>query len=266
MLVDSHCHLLFYSRDEIDGILQECSNAGVIYLQNISTELEKLDELASFSYNYPNISCSIGVHPCSVEDNIPSVEMLDIMYNKHKSVINAVGETGLDYFHDRSKLFAKQQQEALVNHAKLAIKYNIPLVIHLRGEGVEEDFLEIMMSFDKNNRPSGVLHCFGGSLDFMKKMIEFGFFVSFSGNITFKSATNIRELSRNVPKDRLLIETDSPFLSPHPFRGQRNNPSRVGLVLDCITKEIGISREEGELLVCKNYSSLFNVDLSKQMS
>ncbi|MBL0725508.1 MAG: TatD family hydrolase [Alphaproteobacteria bacterium] len=266
MIIDSHCHLEYYSSTEVDALMLRCKENNVIHLQNICVDIDDFKKVASFSYKYPNVSCSIGVHPCNVslEKKAPSVKDLEFCYFPNKAIVNSVGETGLDYSNGISKELQARQKESFANHILFASKYNKPIIIHIRGDGVEDDVLDIVSSLLKSGvNFSGVLHCFTGSLGFMQKMLELGFYVSFSGIVTFKNAVSVRQLVENVPLDRVLVETDSPYLSPHPFRGHKNEPAMVRIVADCVR---GIyNAEEGDFskIVCQNYINLFNTKINK---
>lgn len=230
MLVDSHCHLnfdeLFLNLD--DHLLAMKSNQ-VKYALCIGTRLDNLEKVVSIANNNANIFATVGVHPDEV---LPEFDKNDIEKFLLEPKVIGIGETGLDYYHDNGKNKVEQQKRFQI-HIELALKYKLPLVIHTRESFA--DTYDILKS-NYSNSLSGVMHCFTETVDNARKALDLGFYISLSGIVTFKNATNVIELAKFVPLDRLLIETDSPFLAPMPFRGKLNHPALVYYVAEKIAE------------------------------
>jgi TatD DNase family protein len=225
MLVDSHCHLNYDDfKEDFDDVLKRAKQMDVGTLLTISTKLSEADQIIKVAESHDNIFCTIGVHPHDVEsEGVVSVEDL-IELTKHPKVVG-IGETGLDYYYEHSPKEA--QKQSFCNHIKAAAKTNLPLVIHSRS--AEEDILQLLAEENVADRSyPGVIHCFSGTEDFAKKTMAMNFYISISGIITFKKAEELRHIVQHtVSLDRLLVETDSPYLAPIPHRGKRNEPSFV---------------------------------------
>lgn len=251
MLVDSHCHLNF---DELylnlDEYLLAMANNQVKYALCIGTRLDNLDKVISIANNHVNIFATVGVHP---DEILPNFQQNDIEKFLLKPKVVGIGETGLDYYHDNgtNKI---EQQNRFQTHIELAIKYKLPLVIHTR-----ESFSDTY-SILENNRDdnlSGVMHCFTETIDNARKALDLGFYISISGIVTFKNATNVIELAKFVPIDRLLIETDSPFLAPIPFRGKLNHPALVYNVAEKVAELRGDNFARIAEATTNNFFKLF---------
>lgn len=231
MFVDSHCHLTFqdFPPQERKIVLQRAESQGIHKFLTVCTELHEILNLKNFVREHPNVFMSIGVHPHhSFEEYGSSQELKKILFDeiqKNNSLplkkIIALGETGLDYFYQPCN---KQQQiENFITHIEVAQTTNYPLIIHTRE--AQEDTLSILRSCFKKSAFKGILHCFTGSLEFAQTCIqEFNFLISFSGILTFKNAVNLQAVAKNISLENILIETDSPYLAPIPYRGQRNEP------------------------------------------
>jgi TatD DNase family protein len=230
MLVDSHCHLNF---DELYLNLNEhlaaMVNNQVKYALCIGTRLDNLEKIIAIANSNKNIFAAVGIHPDEVLNNF---HKNDIEKFLGESKVVGIGETGLDYYHDNGNNKVEQQQRFQI-HIELAIKYQLPLVIHTR-----ESFLDTynILKNNQNSYLSGVMHCFTETIDNARKALDLGFYISLSGIVTFKNATNVIELAKFVPLDRLLIETDAPFLAPVPFRGKLNHPALVYHVAEKISE------------------------------
>ena len=222
-LIDTHCHLDFETfADDLDDIIKRAQAAGVEKMITISTRMNKFSNLLNIANIYDCVSCSVGVHPCEVEEEgIIDIEGL-LLHVDHPKVVG-IGETGLDYFHDTSNAHA--QLDSFTAHIDAARESKLPLIIHSRN--ADDDMSSILEREMKKGSFNGVLHCFTGSMALAQKAIELGLYISISGIITFKSARELIGIVDRIPLNRLLIETDAPYLAPAPFRGKRNEPAYV---------------------------------------
>ena len=250
--VDSHCHINFpelYAN--IDTIFSKMTSNKVTHALCVSVTLDKFPDIFKIANTYPNIFASVGVHP-DYEDIVePTVEEL-CRYAKEKKVV-AIGETGLDYFRVQGDL--TWQRDRFKTHIQAAIQSNLPLIIHTRNAA--EDTLKIMRE-QGADKVGGVMHCFTESLDVALEAIKLNFYISFSGIVTFKNATELKEVAKSIPLDRILIETDSPYLAPVPYRGKINDPSNVIHVAEEIARLKNISVEEVGQATTNNFFKLFS--------
>ena len=250
--VDSHCHINFPELyQNIDSILSKMSSNKVTHALCVSVTLDKLPDIFKIANTYAHIFASVGVHPDYEDIKEPSVEELCRLAKENKVV--AIGETGLDYFRVQGDL--TWQRDRFRTHIKAAIQSNLPLIIHTRNAA--EDTLKIMQE-EGANQVGGVMHCFTESLDVALEAIKLNFYISFSGIVTFKNATDLKEVVKAIPLDRILIETDSPYLAPVPYRGKINDPSNVIHVAEEIAKLKNISVEEVGQVTTQNFFKLFS--------
>ena len=250
--VDSHCHINFPELyQNIDSILSKMSSNKVTHALCVSVTLDKLPDIFKIANTYAHIFASVGVHPDNEDIEEPSVEELCRLAKENKVV--AIGETGLDYFRVQGDL--TWQRDRFRTHIKAAIQSNLPLIIHTRNAA--EDTLKIMRE-EGANQVGGVMHCFTESLDVALEAIKLNFYISFSGIVTFKNATDLKEVVKAIPLDRILIETDSPYLAPVPYRGKINDPSNVIHVAEEIAKLKNISVEEVGQITTQNFFKLFS--------
>ena len=250
--VDSHCHINFPELyQNIDSILSKMSSNKVTHALCVSVTLDKLPDIFKIANTYPHIFASVGVHPDYEDTEEPSVDEL-CRFAKEKKVV-AIGETGLDYFRVLGDL--SWQRDRFRTHIKAAIQSNLPLIIHTRNAA--EDTLKIMRE-EGANHVGGVMHCFTESLDVALEAIKLNFYISFSGIVTFKNATDLKEVVKAIPLDRILIETDSPYLAPVPYRGKINDPSNVIHVAEEIAKLKNIPVEEVGEATTQNFFKLFS--------
>lgn len=251
MLVDSHCHLNFPElAAQLPAIRQAMVDNQVGHALCISVTLPDFPQVLALAEDYPNFYASVGVHPDYKDIEEPSLEGLVTLAN-HPKII-AIGETGLDYFRLTGDL--EWQRERFRTHIRAAIACNKPLVIHTRNAA--EDTIRIMRE-ENAQRIGGVMHCFTESLDVAQQAIELGFYISFSGIVTFKNAISIKEVAKHVPLNRMLIETDSPYLAPMPYRGKTNQPSYVKHVAEEIARLRGITFDEVATATTTNFFNLF---------
>lgn len=250
--VDSHCHINFPELyQNIDSILSKMLSNKVTHALCVSVTLDKLPDIFKIANTYAHIFASVGVHPDYEDIEEPSVEELCRLAKENKVV--AIGETGLDYFRVQGDL--TWQRDRFRTHIKAAIQSNLPLIIHTRNAA--EDTLKIMRE-EGANQVGGVMHCFTESLDVALEAIKLNFYISFSGIVTFKNATDLKEVVKAIPLDRMLIETDSPYLAPVPYRGKINDPSNVIHVAEEIAKLKNISVEEVGQVTTQNFFKLFS--------
>ncbi len=255
MLVDSHCHLDRVSLkpydDDFDRLMTDTRSAGVGHMLCVSIDLEHYPRMRALIDPYPQVSVSVGVHPNEEDRREPTPEELVELAADPRNV--AIGETGLDYF--RSEGGLDWQQQRFRTHIAAARQCNKPLIIHTRD--AREDTIRILRD-EQAKDVGGVLHCFTESWEMAKQGMDLGFFISFSGIVTFKNAAELQDVARQVPLDRMLIETDSPYLSPVPYRGKPNEPRYVSHVAQCIADLRGI--DVGELIdiTGRNFFRLFS--------
>jgi TatD DNase family protein len=253
MFVDSHCHINF---PELVGRLPEVLEAmaanRVTHALCISVNLPELPSVLEIAAENPNIYASVGVHPDYEDTPEPSVETLTALSRREKVV--AIGETGLDYFRVTGDL--EWQRDRFRTHIRAARECGKPLVIHTRSAAA--DTLAIMRE-ERADEAGGVMHCFTESWDVAQGALDLGFYISFSGIVTFKNAQELKDVARRVPLERMLIETDSPYLAPVPFRGKQNEPAYVRYVAEEIARLRGISREDVAAATSANFFGLFGV-------
>jgi TatD DNase family protein len=229
MLVDSHCHINFIDlaefENDVDQVIIQARENGVEHFLCVCVEMADYPTLCSLAEKYSDISISIGLHPNSKIEAEPTVEQL-VAKTKHPACI-AIGETGLDYYRIETQNAQKHQRERFRNHIRAALASAKPLIIHTRQAA--EDTL-LLMQEEKAENIGGVMHCFAESWEIAKRALDMNFYISLSGIVSFKNATALHEVAKKVPLDRLLIETDSPYLAPVPFRGKQNHPALVKYV------------------------------------
>jgi TatD DNase family protein len=253
MLVDSHCHLNFPElASNLPEIFANMEINGVGLALCVSVNLAHFHEVITLAETYPHLYASVGVHPDYEDEEEPSVEKLAELAS-HPKVI-AIGETGLDYFRLKGDL--EWQRERFRNHIRAARLCGKPLIIHTREAAV--DTLRIMEE-EGAESVGGVMHCFTESLEVAEHAIALGFYISFSGIVTFKNATQVKEVAEKIPLDRVLVETDSPYLAPVPFRGKINQPAYVKHVAEEVARLRGISEEELTEATTRNFRHLFKI-------
>lgn len=251
MLVDSHCHLNFPELiSNMDGVRQAMLEHEVGHALCVSVTLEKFPEVLAVAEAHDNFYASVGVHPDYEDEQAFTVEDL-VRLAQHPKVI-AIGETGLDYFRLTGDL--EWQCERFRTHIRAAIKAGKPLIIHTRNAA--EDTIRIMRE-ENAQLVGGVMHCFTESLEIARQAIDLGFYISFSGIVTFKNAVALKEVAKNIPLERILVETDSPYLAPVPFRGKTNQPAYVKYVAEEVARLRGISIDEVATATTQNFFRLF---------
>lgn len=250
-LVDSHCHLNFDPLGgEIPDVLQRARDSGVGHMLCVSVTLEKFPEIRALARAHPNIFASVGVHPNEQTGHDPTVDELVEFANDDRVV--AIGETGLDYF--RSSGDMTWQRERFRNHIRAARRANKPLIVHTREAAA--DTLQVLRE-EHAAKVGGVMHCFTETWEVAQQALDMNFYISFSGIVTFKNATSLREVARLVPSDRFLVETDSPYLAPIPYRGKTNEPAYVKYVAQCLAEVRGVDVAEITEQSTHNFFALF---------
>lgn len=257
MFVDSHCHIDFPDFQEgVEPLLTRMRDARVDHALCVSVSLEHYPRLLARVEPHANLWASIGVHPDHEDCREPTVEELVQLASNPK--VLAIGETGLDYYR-QERAAVDWQRERFRVHIRAAIAAGKPLIIHTRNAA--EDTLAIMRE-EGAERAGGVMHCFTESWEVAAAAMEMGFYISFSGIVTFKSAKDLKEVARRVPLERMLIETDSPYLAPVPHRGKRNEPAYVGHVAEEIAALKDIPLEVVARATTANFLALFKPPLS----
>lgn len=250
-LVDSHCHLNFEPLNAgLEAVLQRARDNGVGHMLCVSVTLETFPEIRALAHSHPPVFASVGVHPNEREGREPSVDELVEMANDDRVV--AIGETGLDYY--RSQGDMGWQQERFRRHIRAAKQSGKPLIIHTREAAV--DTLRIMRE-ETAADIGGVMHCFTETWEVARAALDLNFHISFSGIVTFRNAEALREVAKQVPENRLLVETDAPYLAPVPFRGKTNEPAFVRHVAECLADARKTSLELVAEQTTRNFFSLF---------
>jgi len=255
LFIDSHCHLdrldLTEFDQQLDKVMVAAEAAQVSDILCVSVKLQDFQTMAEQTQNYPNVKLSCGAHPLNQEDAIDEEKLFELA--KHERVI-AIGETGLDYF------YAPQTQELQLDsfrkHVRVANRLQKPLIIHTRD--AQQDTLDILNE-ENAERVGGILHCFTEGWDMAEQALALGFYISFSGIVTFKNASALREVAKKIPDDRLLIETDAPYLAPVPHRGKQNQPAYVVEVAKHLASIRGQSLEHIARVTSDNYRRLFKL-------
>lgn len=253
-LIDSHCHLDHEPMaSDINATLARAEAKGVKGFLTIGTDLSKIPLLTAIAESHANVFATLGVHPHEAEKTLPEKELYKVLTNesKHPKMIG-FGETGLDYYYTHSP--KEDQKASFKTHIEAALTCDLPLIIHTRN--ADEDTIDLMKTIGQG-KAKGVMHCFSGNAWLRDQALELGFYISASGILTFNKAEEIREVFKDVPLDRLLVETDSPFLAPMPYRGKSNEPAYV---VETAKKLAEIKGVEYEVIVnqtTQNFLKLF---------
>ncbi|MDC1223911.1 TatD family hydrolase [Pelagibacteraceae bacterium] len=253
-MIDSHCHLDHEPLlENLDEVLKRSKEVGISKLLTICTTLESFERIKRLIKKDSMIFGTFGIHPHETESNIVTKETITKKINENEKIIG-IGETGLDFFYNHSN--KKRQIDSFKEHIEASIILKKPIIIHSRN--AEHETFEILNLY-KNNELKILMHCFTGSLEFSKKLLTLGAFFSASGIITFKNSIELQETFNTIPLDKLLIETDSPFLAPIPMRGKKNEPSFIKYTAEKLSliKERPIKQIVD--LTTKNFNNLFNV-------
>ncbi len=253
MLVDSHCHLDYpdFAEEGVPGIVARAQEAGVGHFLTISTKIAEFDKVMAAAQASPLIHCTVGTHPHhAAEESFSKAEIVKL--TQHPKVVG-IGETGLDYHYNHSP--ADVQHKTFATHIEAALETDLPLVIHTRE--ADADTMRLLRDVGQS-RARGVMHCFSGDMKLAEQSLEIGFYISFSGIITFKKADDLREIVKHVPFDRLLVETDAPYLAPIPHRGKRNEPAFVKHTANMVAQLKEKTYDEVATQTTQNFYALFN--------
>lgn len=256
IIVDSHCHLdMMEEHDQIQNYISRAMAADVRYFQTICTKIENFENILKIARTYDNVFASVGVHPSEVKAVITAQELIDLAKKDEKVI--GLGETGLDYFYNKEKNHHRMQQDSFEQHIIASQENGLPVIVHTRD--AEADTENIIARNKKSKNFPGLIHCFTASREFARKMLDLDIFISISGIVTFKNAEELREVVRFVPLDRILVETDSPYLAPVPHRGRVNEPAYTRFVAESIASLKGVSLEQLAAQTTANFFSLFNI-------
>jgi TatD DNase family protein len=254
MLVDSHCHLDFPDfGDELDAIVSRARAAGVERMVTISTRIRCQPDLIAIAERFPDVFCSVGTHPHHADEE-HDIGTADIVALTRPDKVVAIGEAGLDYFYDKSPREA--QEQGFRNHIAAARETRLPLVIHTRDADADTGKI-LEQEMGKGAFPA-VLHCYTGGPELARRAIELGLYISFTGILTFKRSEGLREIAASLPADRILVETDAPYLAPGKFRGKRNEPSYVVETAHTLAEVRGVSLEQISNQTTENFFKLFS--------
>ncbi|MDA0704046.1 MAG: TatD family hydrolase [Proteobacteria bacterium] len=253
MLVDSHCHLDFPDfAEERDEVVRRARANGVGAFVTICTKLSHAAEIRAIAAQYDDMWCSVGVHPHDADEEGVENPAEIVALTEFPEVVG-IGESGLDYFYDNSDRAA--QRRSFQSHIEAARETGLPLIVHTRD--ADDDTIEMLRDGTADGRLKGLIHCFSTSRELAEKSIELGFYISLSGILTFKRAEELREIARDLPLDRLLVETDAPYLAPVPKRGKRNEPAFVTHTAACLAEVKGVAPEALAEATTANFFRLF---------
>lgn len=252
-LVDSHCHLDHLPPEERAEAVARAVRAGVRGMLTICTSLAATEDVAAIAAEFsPHVGLAVGVHPHRVgQEGIPETERLTAIGERDD--VAALGETGLDYFYDKSP--RDEQQESFRRHIRASHAAGVPFIVHTRDADL--DTIRILEEEAVDGRQSGVLHCFSSGRKLAETALELGMYVSLSGILTFKNAVDVQAIAADVPLDRLLVETDAPFLAPIPMRGKRNEPAYTVHTARKLAELKGVSEDELAAATTANFATLF---------
>jgi TatD DNase family protein len=253
MLVDSHCHLDYWREDEVPDVVARARAAGVGEVVTISVRLAQAASLIGLAEAFPEVWCTVGIHPHhAAEEPVPTPEAIAAL-TEHPKVVG-IGESGLDYFYDRSP--RDVQAAGFRAHIRAAQLTGLPLVIHARD--ADDDIASILQDeWDAGGKFAFILHCFSSGRKLAETGVALGGYVSFSGILTFPRSNELRELARELPADRLLVETDAPYLAPVPYRGKKNEPGWTAYTARVLAEARGITPDEVAALTTANFRRLF---------
>jgi len=254
MLIDSHCHLDFPDfADELDAVLARARVAGLARIVTISTRVRRHAEVLAIAERFPDVYCSVGTHPHHAHEELDVAPEELIARTRHPKVV-AIGEAGLDHHYDLSPRDA--QERGFRNHIAAARLTGLPLVIHSRD--ADEDMVRVLEEEMGKGAFPAVLHCFTGGPELARRAIALGLFISFTGILTFKKSDDLRAIAQSLPADRILVETDAPYLAPGSHRGKRNEPSYVVETANVLAQTRGVTPDEIARQTTENFFRLFS--------
>ena len=255
-IVDSHCHLDFKDfQDDLDLVIKKAYDSNVKHMLSISVNLEDFNNVYKVANSYDNIYCTTGIHPNNVPENKNNELLFEkLSLNLKKKKVIGVGETGLDFYRNEENRI--NQIEYFNTHLEVSGLFNYPTIVHTRN--AEKDTINCIEKAVKKHSTKGLIHCFTSTMELAKKVLDEGFYISFSGIITFKKVDDLIDVVKYVPLDRILVETDAPFLAPMPFRGKRNEPSFVTHTLKKIAEIKKKKVEDMAQITTNNFFNLFS--------
>ena len=254
-LIDTHAHLDYpHLYDQIDDVLARADEAGIKQIISIGVKLSTADKPKQIAETYDNVWCSIGIHPHEAENEPLACDINAIRDAANHPKVVAIGEAGLDYFYDNAP--RQMQADSLRAQITVARELDLPIIIHSRD--ADDDMADILEDEYRKGAYKGVLHCFSSGAKLAERALAIGFYVSFSGIVTFKSAAEIQAVAMNVPDDRILVETDAPFLAPVPKRGQKNEPAYTRHTAEFLAELRGITLEALAETTTQNAKNLFH--------
>lgn len=249
MLVDSHCHLNFPDfKDDLPEVISRAQENGIGKMVSICTKTSEYEEIQEIAQTYENVYCTVGVHPHEAQ-NEQSLKAADIVKLTEHPKCVAIGETGLDYYYENSP--KDEQKKLFIEHIKASNETGLPTIIHTRS--ADEDTIDFINEYDF----TGLLHCFSTDHKVAEAALDNGLYISISGIVTFKKAEELRESVRKTPLDRLLVETDSPYLAPLPHRGKRNEPAYTRFTAELVAELKEVSYDELTKATTENFHRLF---------
>ena len=256
MIIDSHCHLDYSNLyNQLDNVVKRAEYNKVKYLLTICTTLESFEKIKLIIMKYKNIYGTFGIHPHETEKYIQVDSKFILNIKKKHNKIIGIGETGLDFYYSYSS--KKIQKKSFIEHISAASQLDIPIIVHSRN--AEIDTYEILKSESKNSNLKVLIHCFTGSKDFAKKLVDLNFYISVSGIITFKKSNELADVVSYIPIENLLVETDSPYLAPFPYRGKENEPSYIIHTVQKLSEIKKLSNESIMINTTNNFMKLFNL-------
>lgn len=254
MLVDSHCHLDYLARDgDLDEVVARARRAGIGRMLTICTKVTEFDTIRGIAGKYDDVWCTVGIHPHEAEAE-PAVTTEKLVDLASDPMVAGIGETGLDYFYEHSP--REQQQASFRAHIAASRETGLPIIVHTRD--ADDDTADILEDEYAKGPFPGVIHCYSTGRTLAERALAIGFYISLSGIVTFKKAEALRETAAILPMDRLLVETDAPYLAPVPNRGKRNEPSYVVHTAAALAELRGVSVNEIETSTTDNFFNLFN--------
>jgi TatD DNase family protein len=253
LIVDSHCHLNFSDfAEDFSEVLSRAEEAEVGILQTICTRMSEFEEIYQIAHQHDSIYCSVGVHPCNVQE-APLVSVEELVTAAQKPKVIGIGETGLDYFHSTDHILL--QQESFRIHIEASRQTGLPVIIHCRD--AEEDTVAILKEEKAKGDFPALIHCFTGTQWLADQVLALGLSISLSGILTFKNAKEIQSVAKSIPMDRILVETDAPYLAPMPHRGKRNEPAFTRHTCEFLANLKGVSLQEAAQQTTENFFNLF---------
>ena len=254
MIIDSHCHLNMKDfNGDLTNVIGNAKKNNICGILTISTKVDEFKNIRDIAKNNQNIWYSLGIHPHNVDDTFKNIDSIVGNYNQDKKFIG-IGETGLDYFYKNTN--KDLQKKSFIKHIHLSRETNLPLIVHTRE--ADKDTIRILKNEYKKGGFKGLIHCFTATQELANEVLELGFYISISGIITFKNAETLRKIVKSIPKERLLVETDAPYLSPVPLRGKRNEPANVLHTANYLANLLNMPQNELYKQTTRNFFNLFS--------